>query len=619
MGEEKAAPPMGLVTKRKCHDAIFLIIMLAFWVGMWLIANTALKYGNPMLLLKPQDSYGNRCGTAKVQNGISLLDRPFLYYNNPAQPAAAPSICIAECPSVTTYPTIGNNICNYGITLTDANFAENTAKFQCAPLIIQSKPIMNKCIPSDPSATSFAASAASDASSKMQDIFQDVMVAWPYYIAAALLSLAVAYIWVYFLRLFAKVMVWLTIIIINLVFAAISGACYYVWVLQQSVIDNSNSVPDYVVFTRDAGKYGCFVFLALFVLMVIFTIFMRNKIRIACEVLKETSIAIGKMPYIIIFPLFLWAGCVILLVYFIVIALYLVSIDDGVTLSGLNIELRDKYTVYYLLIYHCFGFFWMYAFLQGVNQTTISGSFAAYYWVLDKMDMQKHPITKSAYRTIRYHLGSIAFGSMLIAIVQTLRVIMLLFKRMAKKSKLKFLIPIIDCCQCYLKWLEELVKWISKNGYILVAIEGENFCKSCTTALGLLTRNVLRLIAVDLVGDMIIILSKVCITASTVMILYAFISWQSKLIVIQIIYIPLVICGLIAFFVASAFMSVYALGIDSIFMCFLIDVEKNDGSPAKPFYMSESLKNIMHVSNKMQEESAKKLSKRVEPMAIEEY
>ncbi|KAI8622610.1 plasma-membrane choline transporter-domain-containing protein [Chytriomyces sp. MP71] len=594
MKAEPAFVKVGVNAKRKCHDIIFLLLLIVFWIGMFFVANTAFKYGDVTLLLKPQDSYGNHCGTNYSQNGTNLMNLPYLYYNNLASPMASPFECVASCPNVTSIPTLSNYICNYGINLTLSNFASLTAQFQCAPLLIKSAPILNRCIPNDPAFTNLSASALSSSQNAMQDIFQDIQIAWPYYIAAVFISLVVSFIWVWMMRLFAKPMVWLTVILINLFFAAIAGACYYFWVMEQTMVDSS-----FVATERAIGQYGTYIFLALFILMVIFTIFMRNKIRIACEVLKETSIAIGKMPFIIFFPLTIWLLCILLLVYFIYVALFLVSINTGVTLSGLNIQMSSKYSVYYLLIYHVFGFFWLYAWFQGINQTTVAGSFATYYWLLDKANMPNGTIRKSLWRTSCYHLGSIALGAMLIAIVQTLRVIMMVFKRMAKKSKLKFLMPLINCCQCCLAWLEKLVKWINKNSYIMIAIEGKAFCESCTLALGLLMRNALRLLAVDFVSDFIIILSKVCITASTVGILYAFIIWQANLIHIKIIYVPLAIVGIIAFMVASTFMSIYALGIDTIFMCFLIDSEKNDGSPDRPYYMSDSLKNIMHVSNKM--------------------
>ncbi|KAJ3289981.1 hypothetical protein HDU79_003645 [Rhizoclosmatium sp. JEL0117] len=615
------AKPIGINPQRRCRDVAFLILLLVYWCGMWIVANTAITYGSPGLLLLPIDYYGNRCGTPVTYNGVSLADKPYLYYLNPSSPTLFKSVCVTSCPSTTTAQSDQYYICDYGINpyASGADAAALAASFQCASPILKSSSSLGRCLPSDPSVTNFAAGSLN--SNTVQTIIQDVENCWPFYVAALFVSLILSFLWAYLLKAFAKPMVWTTVILVNIFFGGMSAFCYYFWQKQYDLYANStvaghDAQPIY--WEWQTARAGTFIFLVLFIICVLLTIFMINKIRIACEVLKETSNAIGKMPIIIFFPVLVWIAGLILFVYFIYILLDLASINNSITLSAFNIPLTQQ-QVYYLIIYHLFGFFWMYNFFQGFNQVTLAGSFGAYYWTLNKSQMEKHPVRSAMWRTARYHLGSIALGGFLIAIVQTLRCVFLLLKRMAKKSNLRFLIPLINCCQCYLRWLESIVKWINKNGYIIVALNGTAFCKSCSTAMGLLFRNALKLVAVDLVSDLIIFLSKLCITGTVVLIFYFFINWQKTLIQIQFIYVPLICIGIIALFVSSSFMGVYEMGVDTIFLSFCEDSERNDGSPQRPYYMTDALKNIMHVSNKMREEDAMKRSKRVEPMKIEEY
>ena len=44
------------------------------------------------------------------------------------------------------------------------------------------------------------------------------------------------------------------------------------------------------------------------------------------------------------------------------------------------------------------------------------------YWTLDKSKIPSAPLTASFYRTFRYHLGTLAFGSLIIAIIRMIRV-----------------------------------------------------------------------------------------------------------------------------------------------------------------------------------------------------
>lgn len=49
------------------------------------------------------------------------------------------------------------------------------------------------------------------------------------------------------------------------------------------------------------------------------------------------------------------------------------------------------------------------------------------------------------------------------------------------------------------------------------------------------------------------------------------------------------IVGLSSFIVSHVMMSVQDFAIDTMFLCFLIDTERNDGSRQRPYYMSKRL------------------------------
>jgi hypothetical protein len=48
-----------------------------------------------------------------------------------------------------------------------------------------------------------------------------------------------------------------------------------------------------------------------------------------------------------------------------------------------------------------------------------------------------------------------------------------------------------------------------------------------------------------------------------------------------------------ALLVAHCFVSVFEMTIDTIFLCYCEDVDENDGSAARPYYMSADLKQVM--------------------------
>jgi choline transporter-like protein 2/4/5 len=50
--------------------------------------------------------------------------------------------------------------------------------------------------------------------------------------------------------------------------------------------------------------------------------------------------------------------------------------------------------------------------------------------------------------------------------------------------------------------------------------------------------------------------------------------------------------------ICGVFFSVYEMAVDTLFLCFLEDCERNDGSPEKPFYMPKELMEILGKRNK---------------------
>ena len=48
-----------------------------------------------------------------------------------------------------------------------------------------------------------------------------------------------------------------------------------------------------------------------------------------------------------------------------------------------------------------------------------------------------------------------------------------------------------------------------------------------------------------------------------------------------------------SYLVTTAFFSVYSMAVNTLFICFLEDLERNDGSKERPYYMSRSLRQIL--------------------------
>ncbi|KAJ3328755.1 hypothetical protein HDU76_009343 [Blyttiomyces sp. JEL0837] len=445
----------------------------------------------------PVDSYGNICGSQTTTNSIDLSARPYLYYFNIADPTAYPSICISQCPNTTTQVQPSNAICIYGYTPSISTIVSDVTNSKCAALNLESKPVLNRCVPTD---SSLDSSMISKAVGQLSNIIHDLVTTWPVLVSAIFVAMGISFLWVFVMRVFAKPVVWGTLILVNLVLLGLSGFCYWVYKNQNDYFYASTEVGhnfDNVKWVVMGSEVGAILFGILFVVMLLVTIALRNKIRIACEIIEETSHAVAIMPFLMILPFFFWIIIALLLTYGVYILLYALTIDQPLTITGfVNINITSSNTARYMAVYHIFGILWTYSFLQAINTLIIAGSFATYYWTLDKRAMRAMPVTRSFQRAVTYHLGSAALGSLVISIIQLLRFTLFLARRSAKKYKMKVVSSIVGCFMYCMSAIEKLVKLINRNAYVKIAINGESFCKSCVSAMGLIVRNGLKLIAV---------------------------------------------------------------------------------------------------------------------------
>lgn len=92
-------------------------------------------------------------------------------------------------------------------------------------------------------------------------------------------------------------------------------------------------------------------------------------------------------------------------------------------------------------------------------------------------------------------------------------------------------------------------------------------------------------------------LSKLVVTAITSVVCYIYLTSNTTLysgVVYPQVSVALVALG--SFMVASAFFSVYGMAVDTIFLCFLEDLDHNDGSTERPYYMPDGLASVMGIN-----------------------
>eukprot|EP01113_Clastostelium_recurvatum_P017898 TRINITY_DN2111_c0_g1_i3.p1 TRINITY_DN2111_c0_g1~~TRINITY_DN2111_c0_g1_i3.p1 ORF type:complete len:665 (-),score=180.21 TRINITY_DN2111_c0_g1_i3:98-1993(-) len=619
MGEKTKDP---LPSTRKCRDLLFLIIFALFWGGMVVVAVFGRRNGYPPLLVYGVDDDGNICGADNVGLGLvpqelaaDMTSKKYLYYiMYPPDFANTSKVCVEKCPSETylwvdSQSNSSQLICPHGV-VPDAN---NTWPDGPCWGMYKSSSLLFRCFPSDNVLVNSTLSIykqivrrvntsfLSDIATK---IFRDISLAWPYILAGAGIALILGIVWIVLMRFLSGFMVWFSIFAIVTTLGVVS----YILFTQATAIANKMNIlpPELRLTTQEQNLETLRVFAYIVAvvdgIIVLAVLFMFNRIRVAVAIIQETSRAISSMTSILFYPIVTFFLLVGLASYWIIIGVYLAScMTPEYDENGRYQEYKASQTLRYLGLYHLFGGLWTLNVILGIGQCTIAGAIGHWYWAHDKRAIRALPVLRSFLNTIFFHLGSVAFGAFLLALVEWLRIVIALTERAIKntaglnKFQKKFITFIAKCLDCCLGCLQRLLKFIDRTGYIMVSVYGYSFCTGVRKGMGLVATNFLRVAAVHVVASFVIFLGKLFICAATCLAAFLAIEQNSDL---DFYAIPVILIGIISYAIGSGFLEVYRMGIETILLCFCDDSARNDGSAERPYYMSDALRNTVEMQNK---------------------
>lgn len=243
------------------------------------------------------------------------------------------------------------------------------------------------------------------------------------------------------------------------------------------------------------------------------------------------------------------------------------------TASCLYMGINAPTLVQYFKAINVVGFFWLVFFISAFAEMVLAGTFARWYWTLRKEDVPFFTLTGSIYNTFRFHLGTLAFGSLTVTICRIIRLILEYIDRKLKKFDNELTKAILCCCKCCCWVLENFIKFMNRNAYIMTAIHGKNFLSSAKDAFNLLMRNVLRVIALDQTTDFLFFLSKLFIALGMSACSYIYLTseifaqhFPNILIHYPLAQVFFIFMG--SYFIATVFFGVYSMAVDTLFLCF---------------------------------------------------
>jgi choline transporter-like protein 2/4/5 len=264
-----------------------------------------------------------------------------------------------------------------------------------------------------------------------------------------------------------------------------------------------------------------------------------------------------------------------------------------------DISNDQLYALWYLL----FDAFWTLEFLAALGQLVVATAAATYYFTRDKSTVGSGVVVASARKSLFYHAGTAACGSLLIGLLRWVKAVLLYVQRkcetaLARGGVAKNVARCVFCgLQCFLWCLEKCLKFLNKQAYIQTAIFGYSFCKAARKGFFLVLRNVRRVAALDAVANLIFFVTKVLVAVTCGLACFFWLGLYYREETHSILY-PSLVVALVAYEVAAIFVGVVDMVADTLLVCFIADEEIYGAGSADCFATPRLRKHVAKASGK---------------------
>jgi hypothetical protein len=510
------------------------------WMGC--LFQYSLENGNIKRLTHGFDYIGNLCGVDPA-----VAEDPYLFWcGGLGFTAGVPTslnlenpICVDECPvdssqkvpcpqpSKTIGPIKAGNATDPELPGTGVYTTEIIQQVVGVPTYPTKLFASKYCVPKDEGLEKqlLAAGPMSGTMNQVMQAVGSVRRAWYLLVGVSVLALGLGYAYLMFMKIFAKPLVYGALVV--LVIGLLTSGAYLIYtapnatVPADAVIADGNATLGAVaetaaesgktvneverenLFAGVAGEYaietsyavgGICVVLGLGFLILLFCA--KESIEIACACVGEACTTMFAMPSLLLQPAIEVGTKLIVLATLLYGLAWLFSTGDiksesatigGVEVKGVHRSFEYTQDQLYMILSYIFGVFWVDELFTAMSQFVISYSVVLYYFCPKDASGYKEapsfPLFRGYFVGFVYHLGTIAFGAALIAIVRVISLILSYVAKQAEKEGNAALACVAKLLVCVVQCFKRCLEFLNKNAYMDVAYRSTWFCTAAKNAL----------------------------------------------------------------------------------------------------------------------------------------
>ncbi|ORC84179.1 solute carrier family 44 protein member 2 [Trypanosoma theileri] len=545
-------------------------------------------------------------------------------------------VCVKTCPETdvealkllaqggnATHPTLLEKIrvFSYGTTAANGETVQAASQMYA---VYDSSELIRKCLPkltqpeevrdiiSDPflqKAYTFAMQGA-----------HEVQNSWRVFIIEAAICVALCFVFIVLMRYMVDLLVWLVILCLFFILAGGGAICYFLYHTRgESTYLPVSGISDYaLLFLVFAIILWVLSLVYLFIILAL-----CSKVRLVCAVIKISSRVLASVPSLLIVPIVIGVLILVVLTWSVAVgmALYsarksdsklsLVPVTDGLKFSDETVVVINNTKFYsvasrvletdhifeYLAVADLFAFLWTMGFLSAFSFTVVA--FVSVFWYFSSLHNSEKAVPlfgvcRAVCWTLVYHTGTIALGSLIIAIIQTIRFLLSYFAKKAKAAMgdNQLFKCVFYCMKCFVACFEKVLSVINKNAYVMMCITSNGFCLSACSAVSMILTYAVELLFLGWLLGVVIFFGKLFVVGSCCVSAYFLCTVESLAPDVEVKFMPVLVVGVMAYFMCTVFFNVYNSAADALLVCYCYDRKMNEsnGLYYVPYELEHQLK-----------------------------
>jgi len=165
------------------------------------------------------------------------------------------------------------------------------------------------------------------------------------------------------------------------------------------------------------------------------------------------------------------------------------------------------------------------------------------------------------YITLRFHLGSIALGSFIVALLQVIRWILSYvntrMKVLAMAPGSRLALAVVACIGYCMRCINVVFKFATRIAYIMIAIQGKPFCSATKAGFVLISAQPITVAFTATLAWAVLLVGRIAVAGVGGYVTYLLVHTGSAL-------MPVLCSAVLSWLVGGAFLDVYADSVDTL-------------------------------------------------------